>query len=108
MGSTGDLGADQSALRMENRSINGFQGLSSQIVVAIAAGLVEALRTDTVFLHGMDDFQLIVLSSLINAVETLFQGFFYFCSKLQDFRPDANLLIHGFCCHNGHSLSSLL
>ena len=53
-GSTGNLRTNQCRFCMECTGVYLLQCVSSHIVVAIPAGVVETPLTDLIFLHGME------------------------------------------------------
>ena len=61
MGTAGNLGTYQGRFRMKYIRIYILQLVPAQIVVAIAAGSCKAGCFHTVFLHGMENFHLIIL-----------------------------------------------
>ena len=72
MSSAHELGAHQGAFCVKYSGIYLFQGIASQIVVAVACGCGKMDITDTAFLHGVDDLQLIVLCPLIDLLKARF------------------------------------
>lgn len=94
MGAAGDLGADKGVLAAENMGIHPFQRVPSVIVITVAGASVHVLCADPVFLECLQDLELIVLSGLINAMETFFQSTADLTSIIQDRFADAAFLIH--------------
>ena len=70
MGSACDLRSYQCIFRVECIRIYLFQRIPSVIVVAISGTSGKMFCTDTVFLHGMQYFQLIVLCIFIDRIKT--------------------------------------
>ena len=59
---------------MEGIRIDLFQGITSHIVISVTGGGCETGGVHPVFLHGGNDFRLIVLRCLIDLLETIMKG----------------------------------
>ena len=70
MGAAYKLGAHKSAFTVEYAGIHIFQGIPSQIIVAIAGGSRKVYIADAVILHSLDNLKLIVLGGLVYVLKT--------------------------------------
>ena len=95
MGAAGNLRTHQGIFRSEGRCVYLFQGISSQIIIAVAAGGVEAGFADPVGLHGVDHLQLIILCSLSDLLKTVCQGAENLLAEFPHLLSDPQFFIHG-------------
>ncbi|CAN4044771.1 Peptidase propeptide and YPEB domain, partial [Dysosmobacter welbionis] len=95
MGAAGDLGTDQSRLRVEHIGVHSLQVVPAVIVVAVAGGGGKVGGVYPVFLHGGQDLALVVLCRLINDVEPGPQVPEHRLAVFIDRPADAELFIHG-------------
>ena len=92
MGSTGDLGAHQSILRVENVRVDRLQGVPPQIVITVTCGSQQAGLADLILLHGMKNLQLVVFGNIVYLLKAFLQllnncisVFIYFRRNAHDF-----------------------
>ena len=96
MGPACDLRAYKRAFRMEYAGIDFLQCIPPLVVVSVSAGVVKAPLAHSVFLHGLYDFQLIILRDLIDLFKTLFQFFLNLPAKRKNILPNSNLSVYCF------------
>ncbi len=71
MSPAGHLRSYKSTLRVENRCIDRLQRISPDIIIPVTAGKMKTIRIHTIVLHGLDDFELVVLCRFVNRIKTL-------------------------------------
>ena len=104
MSAAGDLRADQCSLCVEHIGIDLLQIVTACVIVTIAGGGGKVGGVDPVFLHGGQDFSLVVFSNLINCLKAGLQIFQNFFSVFINRTTDAQLFIHRFDFHDTRSL----
>ena len=70
MGSTGNMGTDQSVFCVKNTGINGFQGISSAVIIAITGAVCKFVMNDFILMLGINYFYLVIFSDLVNLGNT--------------------------------------
>ena len=79
---------------MKCRCIHSFQCIPAHIIVSISADIVKAALADTVFLHSLYHFQLIILCRLIKLLKALFQALLNLLTVCPDIGGYTELFIH--------------
>ena len=100
MCSADDLAAHKRILCAEDIGINALQGISSDVVIAIAAGADEVCLTDAGVLHGLHHLQLVVFCDLVNGLKALRKGIQHRSAEFLHLTAYAQRAVHFLIIHS--------